>query len=329
MAHLRLLALVRLPVLRGNHARLRERDGVQHLASHHAVLHHARQKRKVLLAPPVLLVLEHVRDRVLDGIGIHRAGMVLVDRLDRHSLQLQHHVPLDARHLRRRRLDSANEARVGIVKDDQVHELSVHLLVEAKLYLRKIVDPASRLQQFEAGSHRKALGEVTPNLMSARHDLVVDEKPRQRAERRKHKRPPHDREQVHAASTHRGDLAVRRQAREHKDRRNQQPDRNRPLHRLREAHQREPPDELKRDAVQDVAHDLHEQSDRQHEGQHEKRQQEGREERPEHVSLERLHRPASCGRAALPSNFLSMRKLYHIPSDAARQRLAFHASASV
>ena len=138
--------------------------------------------------------------------------------------------------------------------------------------------------------HAKNLGlETAADLVTAGNDLVVDENSRKRADESQKRGPFENRNEIDSASPHRRDLAVGRQAREHKNRTDQKRQRHRPLQRLRQAHGAELPDERHGNAVEDVADDLHQKPDGEHETEHQKREQGTREKRTENVSFYYLH----------------------------------------
>ena len=204
--------------------------------------------------------------------------MVLVQRVDRQPEQVQRNVTPLLRDDRFVRTEHAVDLLVGVVEHDEIVERVPFLPPEINLHLREVVDPHARLERAQTRTDGHAGLEVAPHFVSARHDLVVDVHARQRADETEEDRPFHDRQQVDAAGPHCRHLAVGRQTGEHENARDEQGERNRPLHRLGEAHHREFPDERRGDAVQDESDDLDQQSDRQDEAQHEKREQEARQE---------------------------------------------------
>ena len=214
--------------------------------------------------------------------------MILVERVDRHLVEVEVEVRALARHKRLRGGYHAIDL-LRVVHDDDVVEPVALLRAEIELHLREVVDDVPWLEEVDAGANGNFRLEAPADQVPARHDFVVDVEPERHAKKRKRDGPLHDRQQVHAASAHRSDLAVGAHAREDENARNEKRERHRPLHCLGEAHERKLADERGRDAVEDEADDLDHQADRYDERQNEKREQEAREEGSERVFLYRLH----------------------------------------
>ena len=247
------------------------------------------EEAEILLLAVVFRFLERVLDAILEARGTRHAGMVFVHGIDRHAVEIQQDVAPFTRHQRLGGRHHAVELRVGVVDHDKVVEPVALLAVEVDLHLREVVDHLAGLEQVQAGSDGYLLGEMPPHLVPARNDFVVDEQSNARAEEREDHGPAHHRQEIDAAGAHGGDFAVGGQAREHEDRRDQEPQRNRPLHRLREGHEREASDESHGKALEDIADNLDHQPNRQHERQHEEREKERRQKRAEHIAFDGFH----------------------------------------
>ena len=233
-------------------------------------------------------LLDDVLHRVDEPVRTRHRPVLLVHGIDGHLVEFEVDVRAALRDKRLVRGDHAVKLRIGIVEDHEVVEPVPLLVVEVELHLREVLDDSPGLQQAQARPDGHLGLQRPADFMPARHDLVVHPEPQERAREPEDERPLHHRQQVDAAGPHRGDLAVGRHPREDEDRAHEKRQRHRPLQRFREGHHAELADKRHRHAVHDVADDLDEKPDRQHEAQDQEREHEARQERPEDVSLDDL-----------------------------------------